>query len=70
VGDNIEVVVAEYPMCIAMAEPQSGVQEGCVACLSGRDLCGYDYVSVRKDGIVPISVRLMNMTRPDDMSIQ
>jgi hypothetical protein len=26
-------------------------------CLSGKDLTGYNYISVRKDGFVPISVK-------------
>jgi hypothetical protein len=70
VGDGIEVVVSEDLVCIATVEPQLGVQEGSVACLSGRDLCGYDYVSVSTDGIVPISMRPTSMTQPDDMTIQ
>jgi hypothetical protein len=27
-------------------------------CLSSKDLMGYDYISVGKDGFVPISVKL------------
>jgi hypothetical protein len=27
-------------------------------CLIGRDLSGYDYVSIGKDGFVPIRVKL------------
>jgi hypothetical protein len=30
-----------------------------MGCLTGRDLSKYDYVSVGKDGFVPISVKLM-----------
>jgi hypothetical protein len=33
------------------------VQDGCMECLTGRDLTDYDYVSVSKDGFVPISVK-------------
>jgi hypothetical protein len=28
-------------------------------CLTGRDLMGYDYISVGKDGFVPKSVKSM-----------
>jgi hypothetical protein len=35
-----------------------------MSCLTGCDLTNYDYVSVVKDGFVPISVKLMmNVTR-------
>jgi hypothetical protein len=30
-----------------------------MSCLTGCDLTNYDYVSVGKDGFVPISVKLM-----------
>jgi hypothetical protein len=30
---------------------------GNMKCLTGKDLTGYDYVSINKDGFVPISVK-------------
>jgi hypothetical protein len=38
-----------------------------MSCLTGRDLMDYDYVSVGKDGFVPISVKpTMNVTQLDN----
>jgi hypothetical protein len=42
---------------VAIAEARVDVQEGHLGCLTGHDLTYYDYVSVSKDGFVPISVR-------------
>jgi hypothetical protein len=51
------VVQADEDMCIAMTESQVDIQGGKMKCLTHRDLMGYDYVSVGKDGFVPISVK-------------
>jgi hypothetical protein len=66
----MEIVVVEDLVCVAAAQAQSGGQEGGVACLFGRDLSGYDYVSVSKDGIMPISVKPTNITRLASISMQ
>jgi hypothetical protein len=58
VSDHVEVVEADEAACIAMAETQVDVQEGHMECLAGRDLADYDYMSVSKDGFVPISIKL------------
>jgi hypothetical protein len=57
VGDEVEVVQADKDMCIAMTESQVHIQGGKMKCLTGKDLLGYDYVSVGKDEFVPISVK-------------
>jgi hypothetical protein len=59
VGDEVEMVQADQDVCIAMTESQVDIQGGKMKCLIGRDLSGYDYVSVDKDGFVPISVKPM-----------
>jgi hypothetical protein len=41
-----------------MIESQVDNQGGKMKCLIGRDLIGYDYVSVSKDGSILISVKL------------
>jgi hypothetical protein len=38
-------------------------QHGSTQCLSGKDLTGYDFLSVSKDGFVPKSVQLASGTR-------
>jgi hypothetical protein len=57
IGDQVEVVEADEVACVAMTETQMDVQDGCMECLTGQDLTDYDYVSVRKDGFVWISVK-------------
>jgi hypothetical protein len=59
VGNQVEAVTADDTECVAVAESQVDVQGGQVECLTGRDLSDYDYVSVSKDGFVPISVKPM-----------
>jgi hypothetical protein len=53
------VVEADEAACVAMAETQVDVLDGSVGCLTRWDLTDYDYVSVSKDGFIPISVKLM-----------
>jgi hypothetical protein len=38
-------------------ESQVDVQGGLMRCLTRRDLAEYDYVSIGKDGFVPISMK-------------
>jgi hypothetical protein len=57
VDDVVEVIQADEVVCIAVTESQVNIQGGKMKCLTGRDLSGYDYVSVGKDGFVPISVK-------------
>jgi hypothetical protein len=57
VGDEVEVIQADEDVCIAVIVSQVNNQGGKMKCLTGRDLSGYNYVSVGKDGFVPISVK-------------
>jgi hypothetical protein len=59
IGDEVEVVQADEEVCVAVAESQVDILGGKMECLSGKDLTGYDYISVSKDGFVPISVKSM-----------
>jgi hypothetical protein len=58
VGDEVEVVQADEDVCITMTESQVNIQGGKMKCLTDRDLAGYDYVRVGKNGFVLISVKL------------
>jgi hypothetical protein len=60
VGDQVEVVEANEGSCIAMTESLVEVQGNLMRCLTRRDLFEYDYVSISRDGFVPISVKLMS----------
>jgi hypothetical protein len=57
IGDDVELVQANEDVCIAVTVFHVNIQGGKMKCLTGRDLTGYDYVSVSKDGFVPISVK-------------
>jgi hypothetical protein len=59
VGDQVEVVEANEGSCIAMTESLVEVQGNLMRCLTRRDLFEYDYVSISRDGFVPISVKPM-----------
>jgi hypothetical protein len=56
VGDDIEVVHADTSACIAMADSSIWTYED-VKCLSGLDLSDYVFVSVSKDGFVPVHIK-------------
>jgi hypothetical protein len=58
ISDEVEVIQGDEDVCSAVAESQVDIQEGNMKCLTGMDLMGYDYVSIGKDGFVPISVKL------------
>jgi hypothetical protein len=50
-------IQADEEVCIAVAESQVDILGGKMECISGKDLMGYDYISIGKDGFVPISVK-------------
>jgi hypothetical protein len=52
----VEVIQADEEVCVAMAESQVDMLGGKMECLSSKDLMGYDYISISKDGLVPTSV--------------
>jgi hypothetical protein len=57
IGNEVEVVQADEEVCIAMVESQVDNLSRKMECLSDKDLMGYDYISVDKDGFVPINVK-------------
>jgi hypothetical protein len=57
-------VQADDSACVAITKSQVDVQGGRMECLTGQDLTEYDYISVSKDGFVPIIVKpMMSETR-------
>jgi hypothetical protein len=56
--DEIEVVHVDVSAYIALANAMADWQHGSARCLSGRDIIGYDFLSVSKEGFVPVSVKL------------
>jgi hypothetical protein len=53
----VEVVQADEEVCIVVAESQVNILGGKMEFLSSKDLMGYDYISIGKDGFIPISVK-------------
>jgi hypothetical protein len=62
ISDHVEVVEADNMVCVAIAESQVDIQDLQMRCLTGRNLAEYDYVSVGKEGFVPISMKPMVST--------
>jgi hypothetical protein len=57
ISDDVEVVQADEEVCVAVAESQVDILGGKMECLSSKDLVGYDYISIGKDGFISISVK-------------
>jgi hypothetical protein len=51
IGDEVEVVQANEEVCVATAESQVNILGGKMECLSCKDLMGYDYIRIGKDGL-------------------
>jgi hypothetical protein len=58
VGNDVEVIHADALACVAMTDSSIWTHED-VKCLSGLDLSDYDFLSVSKDGFVPVHVNLV-----------
>ena len=56
VGDDVEIVHGEASACVATADSPEWSHDD-VKCLSGLDISGYDFISVSRDGFVPIHVK-------------
>jgi hypothetical protein len=57
IGDEVEVVQADEEVCVAVAESQVDILGEKMEFLYGKDLMGYHYISISKDGFVPIGVK-------------
>jgi hypothetical protein len=70
IDDEIEVVHTDASAYIALADATADWQHGSAQCLSGKDLSGYDFLSVTKDGFVPVSVQPASEARLGDVIFQ
>jgi hypothetical protein len=59
IGDEVEVVQADEEVCIAVVESLVDILGRKMECLSGKDLMGYNYISIGKDRFVLISLKLV-----------
>jgi hypothetical protein len=55
---------------IALVVATANWQHGSAQCLSGKELIGYNFLSVTKDGFVPVSVQPAFEARLGDVIFQ
>jgi hypothetical protein len=70
VNDKIEVVHADPSTYIAIADAIADWQHGGAQCLSGKNLTGYDFLSVSKEGCVPVSIKPASKARLGNVVFQ
>jgi hypothetical protein len=58
IDDEIKVVHANVSAYIAPVDATADWQHGNTRCLSRKDLIGYDFLSISKEGFVPMSLKL------------
>ena len=69
VDDDVVVVEADNSACIALAEAPVDWQHCEMSCLTGRDLSDYDYISIGRDGFVPVHAQPASEARLNDLSL-
>jgi hypothetical protein len=57
IDDEIEVMQVDALAYIALADASVDWQHWGAQCLSGRDLTCYDFLSVSKEGFVPVFIK-------------
>jgi hypothetical protein len=70
IDDEIKVVHVDASAYIGLADATTDWQHGSTQCLSGKDLIGYDFLSVSKEGFVPMSVKLASEARFSNIVFQ
>jgi hypothetical protein len=64
------VVHVDASAYIALANTMTDWQHGITQFLSGKDLAGYNFLSISKDGFVPVSIKLVSEARLDNVVFQ
>jgi hypothetical protein len=70
IDDEIEVVYADASVYITLADTTADWQHGSTQCLSRKDLIGYDFLSISKEGFVLVSVKLASKARLDNVVLK
>jgi hypothetical protein len=70
IDDEIKVVHADASAYIALADTTANWHHRSARCLSGRDLTSYDFLSVSKEGFVPVFVKLAFEARLSNIVFQ
>jgi hypothetical protein len=55
---------------IALADATADWQHGSARCLSGKDLTGYDFLSISKEGFMPVFVKTASKARLGNVVFQ
>jgi hypothetical protein len=63
INDEIEVLHADVSAYIALADAMAYWWHVSTQCMSGKDLTGYDFLSVSKEGFVLVSVKSASEAR-------
>jgi hypothetical protein len=63
IDNEVRVVHVNASAYIAPADTAADWQHRRTQCLSGKDLTGYDFLSISKDGFVSVSVQPASRTR-------
>jgi hypothetical protein len=58
ISDEVKVVQADEEVCVDVDQSQVGILGRKMECLFSKDLTGYNYIGVSKNGFVLISVKL------------
>ena len=70
VNDEVEIIHADTSTYISQADASADWRYGTAKCLSGLDFSDYNFLSVFKDGFVPVVVKLACDNRLNDMVYQ
>jgi hypothetical protein len=70
IDDEIEVVHVDASTYIALADAMADWQHWSTQWLSGKDLTGYNFLSVSRDGFVPMAVQPTSETRLEGVAFQ
>jgi hypothetical protein len=70
IDDEIKVVHADASAYIALADATVDWHHGGAQCLSRRDLIGYDFLSILKEGFVPMFVKPAFKARLGNVAFQ
>jgi hypothetical protein len=70
INDEIEVVHADTSVYIALADVTADWQHENTGCLLGKDLSGYDFLSVMKNVFVHVSMQSASEARLGDIVFQ
>jgi hypothetical protein len=70
IDNDIEVVHTDASVYIALADATPDWQHGSAQCLSAKDLTGYDFLSVSKEGFVSVSVKPTSEARLGNVVFQ